>query len=113
MRIERANRGGKGWYLGPWNSELPISIGYANEGIDEPHLHTTTTEVYVVGLGRATVRIGLQTIELRSGDALVVEPGEPHTFLASSDDYFHIVVHCPGVESDEKRPIPRADLGLE
>lgn len=113
MRIERADDDGKGWYLGPWNSELPISVGYANEGIDEPHLHTSTTELYIVGRGRSTVRVGQRTIELQPGDALVIEPGEPHTFLDSSDDYFHVVVHWPGARTDEKRGVPRADLGLE
>ena len=36
MRIERANPTvGKGWYVGPWNADLAVSVGYANEGIDE------------------------------------------------------------------------------
>ncbi|MGC9335052.1 MAG: hypothetical protein ACP5JJ_12940 [Anaerolineae bacterium] len=39
MRIERADPGiTKGWYWGPWNSNLGISVGYANQGVDEPHL---------------------------------------------------------------------------
>lgn len=113
MRIERAGTRGKGWYLGPWNSELPISLGYANEGIDEPHVHSTTTELYVVGRGHSTIRVGRETIELRPGDALLIEPGEPHTFLASSEDYFHVVVHCFGTAEDEKRLVPRAELGLD
>ena len=58
MRLERASgESGKGWYLGPWNSLLAIAIGYANEGIDEPHAHTTTTEIYLVGRGSATVHV--------------------------------------------------------
>jgi hypothetical protein len=47
---------------------------------------------------------------------LVVEPGEAHTFLESSDDYFHFVVHSPGLAGEEARreksPVPRGRLGL-
>lgn len=40
MRIEKADRAqAKGWYCGPWDSELEISLGYANQGVDEPHPH--------------------------------------------------------------------------
>jgi len=30
-----------------------------------------------------------------------VEPGEMHTFLASSPDYFHFVIQTPGLTGDE------------
>ncbi len=47
MRLEQADLTvAKGWYVGPWNSDLPIAIGYANAGIDEPHAHTQITEIY-------------------------------------------------------------------
>ena len=40
MRIEKANQAiAKGWYTGPWDSDLDISLGFANEGVDEPHYH--------------------------------------------------------------------------
>jgi quercetin dioxygenase-like cupin family protein len=50
-------------------------------------------------------------MELQAGDVLVVEPGEAHTFLESSDDYFHFVVHSPGLAGD-KSAVPRERLGL-
>ena len=32
MRLERADpTAAKGWYAGPWNSDLTVSVGYANE----------------------------------------------------------------------------------
>ena len=46
MRVERADEtSDKGWYAGPWDSELPIGIGFANQGIDEPHTHARITEI--------------------------------------------------------------------
>ena len=57
-----------------------------------------------------------ETIELREGDALIIESGEAHTFLASSDDYLHFVIHTPCLAGDvartEKQLVPRSRLGL-
>ena len=61
MRIERADPSiVKGWYLGPWSSDLPITLGYAPKWIDEPH-----------------------------------------AFLSSSPDYFHVVFQTPGLQGKE------------
>ena len=117
MRIEKANSSSdKGWYIGGWNSDLPISVGYASKGIDEPHLHTQVSEIYLVARGTSDLRINQETFTLSSGDMILVEPGEAHTFLESSPDYFHFVIHTPGMAGEqarlEKTPIPRSQLGL-
>ena len=118
MRRERADDRAKGWLAGPWDgdTELRISVGFANEGVDEPHAHTRVTEIYLVARGTSFVRVETETIELSAGDVLIVEPGEAHTFLDSSDDYLHFVVHSPGFEGvqaqEDKRLVSRAWLGL-
>ena len=104
MLIEHADpTARKGWYAGPWNSGLTVSVGYANEGIDDPHLHTSVTEVYLVARGWADARIEQETVRLAAGDMLVVEPGEAHTFLTSSPDYLHFVLHVPGLPPEDAR----------
>ncbi len=118
MRIEQANPSReKGWYVGPWNSELPLSIGYANAGVDEPHVHSIITEIYLVARGTSRVRIERETILLSAGDILIVEPGEAHTFLESTPDYFHFVLHTPGLAGDkalaEKTIVWRERLGMK
>jgi len=126
MRIYHANPSlEKGWLTGAWESGgditisgLPflVNIGFANRGTDEPHLHARITEIYLVGRGSAQVRIGQQSVTLIAGDLLVVEPGEAHTFLSSSPDYFHFVLHIPGLVGDEarteKKLVGRESLGL-
>jgi len=117
MRIEHADVSvDKGWYAGPWNSDLAISVGYANQGIDEPHAHTQITEIYLAARGTAEIRIEQETITLMAGDMLAIEPGEAHTFLSSSPDYFHFVIHTPGLAGEsaraEKSVVPRTRLGL-
>ncbi len=118
MRCEHADlTATKGWYVGPWNSELPIAIGYANAGIDEPHVHTQITEIYLVARGASQIRVEQETITLHRGDMIIIEPGEAHTFLSNSPDYFHVVLHTPALAGDnarrDKQPVSRARLGLD
>ena len=96
----------KGWFNGPWNGNLEITLGYANQGIDEPHVHLTKTEIYLVASGTSVLRIDESDIPLSRGDMLVVEPGEAHTFLRSSPDYFHFVIQVPGLPGDKKTVNP-------
>lgn len=112
----------KGWFTGPWDSNLPISIGYANCGIDEPHLHTRISEIYLVARGTADLRVEHETLHLEAGDVVIIEPGEAHTFLSSSSDYFHFVIHTPrtgeaplaGAEAaQDKVPVPRERILAE
>ena len=91
----------KGWFVGPWNSQVPVPVGYANEGIAERHYHTQMYEIYLVARGRSTAVVENQEIELGPGSILVVEPNEVHTFANSSDDYFHFVIHAPFVKNDK------------
>ncbi len=117
MHIERADSSvGKGWYTGPWNSNLTVSVGYANEGIDDPHVHTRITEIYLIARGSSQMRVEQETITLSAGDMIVIEPGEAHTFLSSSPEYFHFVAHVPGLSAEEARTerfsVSRSRLGL-
>ncbi len=117
MRLEKADTADKGWLIGAWNSPLALSIGYANRGIDEPHLHRQMTEIYLVARGTAEIRVEQHKIELQAGDVLVIEPGEAHTFISSSPDYFHFVIHTPGLNGEaaraDKIPVLRDLLGGE
>lgn len=117
MRFEQANLlDDKGWYAGPWDSNLSISVGFANKGIDQPHVHSRITEIYLVARGTAEIRVEKHTITLAAGDMIIVDPGEAHTFLSSSLDYYHFVIHTPGLTGEkartEKSSIPRSRLGL-
>lgn len=116
MRHERANFSAeKGWCRGPWNSDLPVAVGYATTGIDEPHLHPHTVEVYLIARGTAVLRVEQETVALAAGDLLIIEPGEAHTFLQSSPEYFHFVIHVApagAAARPEKVAVARARLGL-
>ncbi len=117
MHIEHADPSvDKGWYSSLRRSNFAVVIGYANKGIDEPHEHTRITEIYLVARGTAEIRVERETIRLAAGDMLALEPGEAHTFLSSSPDYLHFVVHAAVPSNDaigpDKIPVSRARLGL-
>ncbi|MBN2394353.1 MAG: cupin domain-containing protein [Anaerolineae bacterium] len=117
MRIDKADTTiAKGWYLGPWNADLDISIGFANAGVDEPHLHRQMTEIYLIARGSVEMRVEQLTITLVQDDVIVIEPGEAHTFLNNSPDYFHFVIHTLALQDEaakvDKVPVSRERLGL-
>jgi mannose-6-phosphate isomerase-like protein (cupin superfamily) len=117
MRFQKANlTADKGWFAGPWNSDLSIAIGYAGKGVDEPHVHSLISEIYLVARGCSDIRVEKETLTLSAGDMLILAPGEAHTFLSSSPDYLHFVIQAPGLAGDtaqaEKSAVPRTRLGL-
>ncbi|MEV4621061.1 AraC family ligand binding domain-containing protein [Asanoa sp. NPDC049573] len=93
--------GGKGWFVGPWKSVVPVAVGWADRGIDEPHRHDQMFEIYLVARGESVALIAGERVHLDAGDMLVVEPGESHTFVYSSADYLHFVVQAPFVAGDK------------
>jgi mannose-6-phosphate isomerase-like protein (cupin superfamily) len=118
MQIRAADKvRAKGWLCGPWDSDLDISLGYANQGVDEPHVHQQMTEIYFFARGTATMRVEGETIALEQDTVIVIEPGEAHTFLSSSPDHFHFVIQTPGLTGEraqaDKVPVSRSRLGLE
>ena len=118
MRIEATNPDiAKGWYWGPWNSNLDISVGFANTGVDEPHLHRRMTEIYLIARGTAEMRVETKSVLLFEGQVIAVEPGEAHTLcVLLLPDHLHFVIQVPGLEGDEAREdkilVPRSHLGL-
>ena len=93
-------RPAKGWYTELFHPDLP-AIGFANQGINEKHYHTQLREVYLIVRGSSTIVVNDQQVTLNAGDVIVVEPGEVHTFVDNTPDYFHFVLHCPLVRGDK------------
>ena len=97
---------GKGWCVGPWNSSVPVAVGYSDVGVAEDHVHDHMNEVYLVARGSATLIVAGREVGLGRGDVLVVEPGEEHTFVSTSADYSHFVVQAPFVSGDKRLTLP-------
>lgn len=91
----------RGWFVGPWNSTVPIPVGFDSAGDPENHYHAQMYEVYLVARGTSVALVESATILLRAGDMLVLEPGEVHTFIENSEDYLHFVLQVPFVPGDK------------
>src|SRR5262245_33613594 len=90
----------KGWLAGPWESGLPIGIGFASAAIDAPHRHERTTEVYLASAGAATAVVDGVEVLVRAGDVLIVEPQEVRSIRHATPDYRCFVVHAGGGGDD-------------
>ena len=91
----------KGWFAGPWDSAVTVAVGYANEGIDIRHYHAEMYEIYLVAQGESVAIVNDVRVPLKAKDVLIVEPSEVHTFIESTDDYFHFVIQAPFVPGDK------------
>jgi mannose-6-phosphate isomerase-like protein (cupin superfamily) len=47
------------------------------------------------------MRIEQEFLTVTSGDMILVEPGEAHTFISISPYYLHFVIHLPGLAGEE------------
>lgn len=81
-----------------------MALGFADCGVDDPHHHEEMYEIYLVARGESTAMVDGEEVQLQAGDLLVVEPGEVHTFVTSSEDYLHFVVQAPFVAGDKRSP---------
>jgi quercetin dioxygenase-like cupin family protein len=69
--------------------------------VAEEHYHSQMYEVYLIAQGQSVAVVDGQEIKLKAGDMLVVEPHEVHTFVNSTEDYLHFVIHAPFVDGDK------------
>jgi mannose-6-phosphate isomerase-like protein (cupin superfamily) len=104
MRLARAGTHDKGWITGPWDSDLPVGIGFATVAVDEPHRHERNTEIYLIASGAAIAVVDGVAVEITAGDVLIIEPHEIRTFTSSSSDFRSFVLHVGGDGSPDKVP---------
>jgi mannose-6-phosphate isomerase-like protein (cupin superfamily) len=50
------------------------------------HVHPHQSERFTVIAGTLSVKQGRETVELRAGESIVIEPGTPHRFRNASDE---------------------------
>ena len=105
MRVLRAGDDSKGWLAGPWESDLPVAIGYATEAVDEPHTHDLVVEIYLVAAGTARAVVDGREVDVAAGDVVVIEPNEVRSFTRSSPDYRCFVLHVGGDGTPDRRAV--------
>jgi quercetin dioxygenase-like cupin family protein len=84
------------------NGEIPNLTGFGiaqlkSRQLISPHFHPTMYEVYYICKGSSLFKINDTEIELKSGQSLIIEPGETHSVKNSSNSdcewlYFGIAI---------------------
>ena len=104
MRVEKEDpNAGKGWYVS--GETFGCTEPWATPARSSTSLICTGAQLRSIWSLAATLmrRVEHETVRPELGDVLVVEPGAAHSMLASSPDYFHFVVHLPGLPAEEAR----------
>ena len=91
-------------FVGAEHGDVPFSVilVHSKPGVG-PKLHRHPySEVFIVEAGRATFRIGDETIVVDAGHVVVSPPGEAHGFTNSGDGELRLVaIHGAGRFSTE------------
>ena len=100
MKIISGLSSREGWHL---REGFPIQVGMKSGAtpFGGPHLHKTMAEYFYLLSGEIRLRVNEETLELKSGDLVVVEPGEAHEVLAATPDARLLLLMPPPVANDK------------
>ena len=94
----------KGWFIGNFEPSLfktnaaEVAVKTYNQGdFEEKHYHKIATEYTVIISGR----VKMNGIEYKSGDIIVMEPGESTDFECLENGTTNVVVKMPGANNDK------------
>jgi quercetin dioxygenase-like cupin family protein len=103
MKLYRMSDMVKGWFVGDFeptalpSNQFEVGLKHYKQGDSEQrHVHKVATEITVVVNGE--VRMNGETF--RTGDIIVLEPGEPADFAAVTDAST-VVVKTPSAPRDK------------
>lgn len=69
-----------------------------------PHTHMNLEEIFVV-MNSTRMGVNNDIYDLEEGDAVLIEPGEPHWFEAPDEnDVVIIAIKCPNLKNDKVVP---------
>jgi len=80
-------------------SHMRVVFNRETRSLTEPraHLHTASTEVYLVVAGTLTLEVESERIVLASHQACTIPPGVPHRILESSEGVEAVVIRSPAI----------------
>jgi mannose-6-phosphate isomerase-like protein (cupin superfamily) len=71
------------------------------------HLHPNVAQLYYVLDGRAVVEVARTDVETAAGQAIEIEPGDPHQIRNESDTALRFLVISSGPPRDDRRAVGR------
>ncbi len=91
----------EGWYL--TEAGLPVQVGVKKGAtpFSKKHLHRTMAEYFLLLEGDLRLKVNEETLEMKKGDLVMVEPGEAHEVLYASPDALLFLLMPPPVAGDK------------
>ena len=103
MKVSSLKNMKGGWFVGDFlptclnTKECEVACKYYKNGdIEKTHVHRIATEITVIVTGL----VKMNTIEYKSGDIIILEPGDAADFIAL-EDTTTMVVKIPSVAGDK------------
>lgn len=108
-KVARQQKDLKGWLVGQFLPEGPfkddnVEIYYKIFLVgdkDKPHIHPYGREYLIVESGKATVRIGDETLELQKGDYVAIPNNTPDCMLKIKETFTIIGIRYPSVPNNK------------
>jgi mannose-6-phosphate isomerase-like protein (cupin superfamily) len=87
-------------------AEARVAVG----GATQEHYHRATEEIYYVTAGHGRMRIGIETRDVRPGDAIAIPPGHRHKIWNIGGDVLKILCCCaPAYEHEDTVLVEESD----
>ncbi len=103
MKVSKLSNMKGGWFVGDFvptcltTKECEVGCKYYKAGdFDETHVHKIATEITVIASGL----VKMNNVEYKSGDIVVLEPGDATDFQAM-EDTITVVVKVPSIAGDK------------
>lgn len=104
MKVSKLNTMVKGWFIGNFEpslyktNDVEVAVKCYKKGDYETrHYHKIATEITVITNGS----VMMNGIIYKTGDIIVMEPGESTDFECLEDGTQNVVVKLPGVNNDK------------
>ena len=91
----------EGWHLAEAGSPIQVGVKSAVTPFGGKHLHKTMAEYFLLLAGDLRLWVNGETLEVKKGDLVLVEPGEAHQVLQASPDALLLLLMPPPVEGDK------------
>ena len=91
----------EGWHLAEAGLPIQVGVKFGASPFGKRHLHKTMTEYFLLLEGELRLWVNEETMAMKKGDLLVVEPGEAHEIRDCSPDALLLLLMPPPVADDK------------
>ena len=91
----------EGWHLREGGFPIQVGIKSGVTPFSGKHLHKAMAEYFYLLQGEIRLQVDETILELKTGDLVVVQPGEAHEVLHASPDALLLLLMPPPIKNDK------------